>query len=378
MAFFPLPGAGEEPAANMEGTLETQKNGQRIKLGGAVMLDLDSASSEFWDEEEEKPDDWQTRLELRRVRLSIKAKLPDGFKTKLQFDFAGDDGTVEIKDAYIRYDGFKVVDITVGQHKEPFGLEATTSSNKLSFIERSMVSDAFRPGRNIGISCSGGPERISGQIGVFDTGTNESDEENIFEMSGRLGVLPWKSKTGFFHLGVSGAYQYYGGKEFEIKEPAQIHTADNIVFSDEIHADYVTIYGLEGAFGKGPFSLAAEYMSAEIKAVGTDDKADFNGYYFSGSWFLTGEAKPFKDRDWGQVRPESSWGAWELAARYSYIDAAENDYGTLASAYTGGVNWHINSFVKLMVNYQHLRLMDDKTKGDNVEEAVSLRFQCVF
>ena len=48
-----------------------------------------------------------------------------------------------------------MMDIIVGQDKEPFGLEELTSSKNLSFIERSMVSSAFTPGRNIGISLNG-------------------------------------------------------------------------------------------------------------------------------------------------------------------------------------------------------------------------------
>jgi phosphate-selective porin OprO/OprP len=135
---------------------------------------------------------------------------------------------------------------------------------------------------------------------------------------------------------------------------------------------------METAFGAGPFSFAAEYMTVDVNAVEKDDDADFDGYYLSAGWFLTGETRPFKNGVWDRVKPKSPYGAWELVTRYSYLDAADNNFGTTADTATLGVNWYINSNVRLMTDYMHLWLTDEETDTETTGDAVSLRLQCVF
>ncbi len=378
--LFPVLAIGEMDIRYTDDGFKIKTDDKWIKIGGTLMWDIDSASGEFWESEDDPKDEndaWHTRSELRRARLNIKAKISDNWKAKLQFDFAGDDEFAEVKDAYVEYSGWKVMDIIAGQDKEPFGLEELTSSKNLSFIERSLVSSAFAPGRNLGISLKGNDAIINWHAGVYQAETRE-DDGDTYAVTGRLTAMPWKTDTGFFHLGVSGSYRDYDGEEFEIKESAQIHTADNIVFSDEIDTDHLLLYGIEAAFGTGPFSFAAEYMMADVNAVKKDDDATFDGYYLGASWFLTGETRPFKNGVWRRVKPKSPYGAWELVTRYSYLDAAENNFGTTADTYTLGVNWHINSNVRLMTDYMHLWLTDEEANTETTGDAVSLRVQCVF
>lgn len=378
--LFPVIAFGDMDIRYTDDGFKIQKNDQWIKMGGTMMWDVDSASDEFWESEDNPKDEkdaWQTRSELRRARLNIKAKMADNWKSKLQFDFAGDDDSVELKDAYVEYGGWEIMDMIVGQDKEPFGLEELTSSKNLNFIERSMVSSAFAPGRNLGISLNNDTNTLIWGVGIYQAETRE-DDGDTYAVTGRLGVVPWKTDTGFFHLGGSGSYRDYDGEEFEIKESAQIHTANNIVFSDEIDTDHLLLYGIETAFGSGPFSFSAEYMTADVNAVDKDDDATLDGYYLNAGWFLTGETRPFKNGAWGHIKPKSEYGAWELVTRYSYLNAADNHYGTTADAYTLGVNWHINSNVRLMTDYMHLWLTDEETETESTGGAVSLRLQCVF
>lgn len=380
MILFPVLAFGEMDIRYTDDGFKIKTDDKWITFGGTLMWDIDSAGGEFWesgDNPKDENDDWQTRSELRRARLSIKAKVSDNWKAKLQFDFAGDDESVELKDAYVEYSGWQMMDFIVGQDKEPFGLEELTSSKNLIFIERSMVSSAFAPGRNLGLSLNGDADILIWQMGVYQAETRE-DNGDTYAMTGRLGVVPWETDTGFFHLGISGSYRDYDGEEFEIKESAEIHTADNIVFSNEIATDHLLLYGVETAFGTGPFCFAAEYMMADVNAVEKNDDAVFDGYYLSASWFLTGETRPFKNGAWERVKPKSPDGAWELVTRYSYLDAADNNYGTTAETLTLGVNWHINSNVCLMNNYTHLWLTDEDTDKETTGDAVSLRLQCVF
>ena len=47
-----------------------------------------------------------------------------------------------------------------------------------------------------------------------------------------------------------------------------------------------------------------------------------------------------------------TWGAWELAARYSYLTLADKGIaGGIVSDVTGGVNWYLYPNLRLMFNY---------------------------
>jgi phosphate-selective porin OprO/OprP len=374
--FFPMIAIGEMGIRHTDDGIKIASDDHWMKIGGALMWDLDSASAEFWDFEDEDGRR-RTHSELRQARLSIKAKISDNWKAKLQVELAEDDASDLVKDAYLKYDGWKYVDLTAGQKKEPFGLEAMTSSKSSMFIERSMVTSAFKPGRNIGISLNADTDRLLGQLGVYEA-QNRDDDGDTYALTGRMAVVPWRTDKGFLHVGISGSYRDYDGEEFEIKESAEIHTADNIVRSEEIDTEHLVLYGLETAFGTGPFSLQAEYMLADVKAIEGEDYASFDGYYLAASWFLTGERRRFKNGAWGRVKPKSRTGAWELVTRYSCLDAAADDQGNAADSYTGGVNWYINSNVRLMTQYMHLYLTDESTGDETTGDAVSCRVQCVF
>ena len=378
VGIFLFPGVtlGKEDIRYADDDFMIRTDDRWIQFGGTLMWGIDSASDAFWDPQD-NGDAWQTHSELRRARLSIKAKIADDWKAELQFDFAESDATDEVKDAYVEYGGFQMMDIVAGQNKEPFGLEAMTSSKNLSFIERSMVSHAFSPGRNIGISLNGDTDKLIWQTGVYEA-QNREDDGDTYAVSGRLAVVPWKGDTGFFHLGVSGSYRDLDGEEFEIKESAEIHTADNMIYSDEIDADHLLLYGIESAVCTGPFSFQAEYMMTAVTAVEKEEDAVFAGYYLAASWLLTGETRPFKNSVWGHITPESAYGAWELVTRYSSLDAADNGRGSTADAYTLGGNWHINASVCVMTDYMHLRVTDEPTAVITTGDAVSFRVQCVF
>jgi phosphate-selective porin OprO/OprP len=58
-------------------------------------------------------------------------------------------------------------------------------------------------------------------------------------------------------------------------------------------------------------------------------RLQFNGWYAQGSWTLTGESRPYNPAagSYGTIMPvhpfslaNASWGAWEVAGRYSATD----------------------------------------------------------
>ena len=138
----------------------------------------------------------------------------------------------------------------------------------------------------------------------------------------------------------------------------------------------------------GPFGLLTEYVreSTEVSVGAANLKKttlDHDAWQIAASWLLTGEDASFKG-----VKPKSNfdldnggWGAWELTARYSELNLDDDTFtygnlsgtgvntgGTLltrnhylyadpkssaksAHTWTAGINWYVNSEVKITLNY---------------------------
>jgi len=78
------------------------------------------------------------------------------------------------------------------------------------------------------------------------------------------------------------------------------------------------------------------------------------------------------------VEPGQDLGAWELAARYSYIDLNSKDIqgGRLAD-FTAGINWYMNNFSKIQFNYIRADLTN-AAFGSGIANIYGLRAQFDF
>ncbi len=89
-------------------------------------------------------------VRLRRLRLYTKGRLSSvPIHWKFQLEFAG--GRVRPRTIFIQYSFGSSLHIRAGQMKEPIGLERLTSSNHITFIERSLPTQV-QPDRNLGIA----------------------------------------------------------------------------------------------------------------------------------------------------------------------------------------------------------------------------------
>jgi len=322
-------------------------------LGGRLQVDA------AWYDQDNVTLDGQNGTEFRRARLFVEGTMYDVWDFKAQYDFAGNETTM--KDAYIRYTGYPAK-LTVGQFKQPFGLEELTSSKYITFMERALPTEAFATSRRIGLGANYADDSWSLAASLY--GREEADDTDGDQGYGagvRLTWAPWNEKTRVLHLGVAGAWEDPNDNAMRFRSRPESHkTNTRFVDTGSIpDPDTFTRYGLEAATVLGPFSLQGEYMGVSTSSDSVED-ADFSGWYAYGSWFLTGESRKYKKGAFSRVTPNTTVGkggigAWELAVRYSSIDLDDADtQGGEQDNVTVALNWYATKYVRFMANYVHV------------------------
>ncbi|MGA1870693.1 MAG: OprO/OprP family phosphate-selective porin [bacterium] len=314
--------------------------------------------------------------ELRRASLTFKSKIDKNWKAELEISLSDVDEAPEAGDVFIEFTGWDWAEVIIGQTKEPFGLEEQTSSQYITAIERSMATNAFAPGSHPGIALSGDTKQLTWAIGIYE-GADREEERDTYALTGRLTFTPWEHKKRVLHVGVSGSFRNLDGEDYEIKENAEVHTAEKVVVSDEIPADTLTLAAFEAAWVSGPLCFQAEYMGASVKALEVED-ATYSGYYVQGSYCLTGESRPYKKGGFKEIKPDKRFGALEMMCRYSVLDAKDNGMGDAAMNLTLGANYYSNTHVRIMVNYIYTALTGDIPENEKKAQAISYRLQYSF
>jgi phosphate-selective porin OprO/OprP len=315
------------------------------------------------------------------LRVNILSTIYDVVDFKLDVDFAN---IREIKDNWI---GLKkkipiLGYIKFGHMKEPFSLEELTSGTNITFMERSLPTLAFAPGRNIGLLFNNTifDERMTWAVGSFwNTGsfskvgetTDRLSDANGCDLSARVTGLPWYEDGGkrLLHLGLSyshGVRDKSKGVKLRAR-PESYLKDDKLVDTGDLFMNRVDQINTEFAMVLGPFSLQGEYFHAFTGASEVGN-VRFWGVYLQASYFLTGEHRPYNTATgvFSQIKPKNDfhplkgkWGAWEVAARLSYIDLNDGDIkGGQETNLTLGLNWYLNPNLRLMFNYVRAHVED--------------------
>jgi len=342
---------GKEVKIKTKGGLEISTyDGQfSFELGGRLMID-----AAFYGEDKNVLGDG---TELRRARLDVEGILFADWGYDFSVDFAG--GDADVKNAYIGYLGLWPARIKVGQFKEPFSLEEMTSSRYITFMERALPNE-FAPGHSIGIGVDSGWQDLRFAAGLFGEKfdkdvKNEGDEG--WALTGRLTYAPIDTDIRTAHFGLSGSYRKTdseGEVKFNARPGSHLTDIKYLDTGDITMVDDMVKYGLESAGVFGPLSIQGEYIRTQLNRAAGMDKAVFDGWYLYGSWFITGESRPYKKKKgtFGRIKPHAKYGAVELAVRYDTLDLNDGAItGGRERNTTFGLNWYFNPHVRLMANY---------------------------
>lgn len=371
--------------------LERADGSFALKFGGRAQLD----GAAIW--ESSGLDDDLTALgedgqgdgvEFRRARIFFEGTVYERLFFKAQYDFAG--GDPEFKDVYI---GLKELgplgSVRVGQFKEPFFLNEQTSSNYITFMERALPNAFLPEFRNVGVMAmnTAAEQRFLWQAGVFRATDDFGDAFSTFsdtdwDAALRLSGLPLWSEDGgrFLHLGAAYIHRFRG-EEARFQQRPESHLAGRFVDTMSLDASDVDIVGAELAWVNGPLSIQSEYTHAFVNGDGGQENVDFWGAYGQVSYFLTGEHRPYElgSGKFGRIKPRANfdparghWGAFELAARFSYLDLDDRSVrgGELWDV-TAGLNWYLFPNARIMLNYVHADVSDREAIIDTAPADVS-------
>jgi phosphate-selective porin OprO and OprP len=315
-----------------------------FKLRGRFHLD-----SGYHDEDNITLDDG---FNVRRTRIGVTGTIDDNWSGIIEYDFAENATTAQ--DVHLNR---KLGDGTlkIGQFKVPMGLNEMTSSNNITFIERSTPNNLVVDARRLGI----GYDWFSGDFGfqgmVFGRriGTNAAGDEPM-GIGARFVYAP-KIGAGQLHLGAAVAYedvQDFTTQRYRDRPEARVDGNRLIDTGNITDVSSTTKYGLELAYLAGPFSVEGEYLSVDISRDAGAEPT-FSGYHVQASYVLTGESRGYRGGVFRGVTPGSKdRGAWEIAARYSSADLIDSGFqGGEQENITLGVNYYSSAYVRFMLNY---------------------------
>ena len=271
---------------------------KKVEVGGRVQLQYLREDPDGGDASDE--------IFFRRLRPYVTATVTKSWEGKIQVDFgkSSGDNEVAVKDAYLKYKGWKNVSLTIGNSKTPFSREYLTSSKRQQTVERGFVGDHNfgTPDRQLGFQLEGQNETKKATWALalggsqhdpdvkkvdFDTpANNASDWNDGVVVAGRVDVHP----RGFMKFDQGDFRSDKVLYNFSVAAFSWSNDDDNNTFTDPVtgfstsgsKADLDSATGFElsaGLRGRG-VSIDGEYQVVEADTV---DPAFTGGVYRNGS-----------------------------------------------------------------------------------------------
>ena len=354
--------------------------------------------------------DIEDGLGFRRARLAATGEVAEGTSYIMEFDFAQGQG--RFVDVWMQFADTPLGNLRIGRFRQPFGMAEQTSVRELPFLERP-TAFALAPFRQTGIMLfdtawdEHATWAISGYRHLSDNFGNVYADTGGYGLAARATLLPIDcGDERLVHLGMGYSYNDPGRDLLQFASTNEFFVGQNpnlgpgglsvlpivavppFVNTGPMPTERANLFNVEGALSLGSLLVQSEVRWAAVEQQG-GETLTFPAAYLHIRYVLTGEMIPY-NRTAGyccRVNPNApvDWhcgqcGAWEIAARVSYIDlngVGLPGPGRQLTDTTLGLNWYVNNHVKFQLNWIYSDL-NDLTLGRSSAHVLTLRGQLDF
>ena len=372
-------------------TLTKQAKRPSVRFGKLFRADFRANFQTDWRGFEPEESSKEPLFELHRARVGVEGEFLKHFEYEVEYELGNT--SRPLRDVFVNVKRIRWLQFKGGKFKIPFSLNQLQGPSKLDFIYRSGIGALLAPGRNVGGEVHGRllGRRLNYEFGVFRHDGEISYINHDTEATGGvtyaarltgtpLQDLPLPAVTRSFQLG--GAFT--SSDVSEGMKGMRGRTAGRETFFPGPGARMFVNgqrrrLGAEMLWTPGPFSVKGEFIEVREERKGQSirglDLPDLisRGWYLSGTWLVTGQKYSQRDDPAKHFIFGRGIGAVELAVRAEQLRfAGAGTPGTPPSrstrganvlaqsnrAWTFGVNWYMNRWIKTQANVIREKLED--------------------
>ena len=370
------PEQGSEAKGDRQFAVAFDKNPQ-LRIGSHLRFDLHVKSQADWrDVPDESAGSSSDVFDLHRARLGLDGRISKYVEYQVEREMR--DVKRPWRDVFVNVRPLRALQVRLGQFKIPFSLDQTTGRTSLDFAYRSLAATYLAPGRDTGVMAHGAVLKnlLKYEAGFFQEGGDNARVKgaigptNPRTIAGRTVFRPWRSKRipPLRNLEVGAAFT--AGQVPEGLNGLGADTVTGGRFVDPVYVKGLRRrLGAELKWQPGPASVQAEVIRVNDErreqGIENDNLIDAvqRGWYLSGTWLLTGEDKK-NNIDPSRPLLQGGFGALEIGARVEAIAFGGGDKSQRPSpgprapriidrkdaAWTVGMNWYLNQFVRVQAN----------------------------
>jgi|GEM_PF-173137 len=285
---------------------------------------------------------------FNRARLGVTGNIPYDISYYVMAEFSDFKGGPYLLDAFVTYTRLGPwAKFSLGQFKAPVSLELQNACHKLHTVYRSLVvQQLVAPWRDMGFMVSGGVSLknyggltdhkfFSYQLAIMNgTGINTWDNNNAKDIAGRLIFSVWDG------IDVGGSFRMGAQKPYDAN--VNDGKGEKVTLGGELSVDYFNfllqaeyLYG----YGKNLAGVAAAGCGGgEIPPI--KGELERNGYY----------AMLLYKTPWA-LEPVVKYEFFNPDAKHTGYDRLPSETTEKVSSWTFGLNYFINDWSRVQVNY---------------------------
>jgi len=361
--------------------VQSDDGDNRLQLGALVQADARFAI-------DDTQDNVVDTFTLRRLRAIAQGRVARHFDFYVNMEFAG--AGFNVRDAYFDTTFAPAFHVRAGKFKAPFSYARLILAANTLLGERGFTT-TVAPDRDIGVQALGdlAGARVSYAVsltnGVIDGGSSDGDINDAKDVTARVVARPLS--------GLAVAMAVNSGTHGPAL-PSFVSVGRQMFFSyapGTAESGRRTRWSPQASYYRGPLGAYAEYVRsrAAVAKDGADGDIDHDAWQVLGSWVLTGEmsteraVRPRENFD----PPSGHYGALQAVARVERFAVSPETISRglaapgasrTADAWTAGLNWYLNPFIRWHVEFTRTIFDGDAGGPRHAENLLLARAQMGF